>query len=267
MKNNAMKSTQMTNGVMQSTSFDTNYQQFLLNEIFSFSNSTALPSNGLSIYQNNLLMTALRSLSISYPVIESMIGDHAMYVLTRRLLDMDKPASGDWAEWGSKLSTCLLNSELYESYPYLPDIANVEWAFHIASRSEVLAFDSNSLQRLSNSDLEDIYCILSPSVSLLPSAYPQYEIWQAHRLVESGQLPSRSVLETIMNNIDKAEHCIAYQHNGVAKVEVLTEEKFKWMQGVQEGMSVASLLDIYPTFDFALWLSEAINKAWLTKLQ
>ena len=266
MKNTAMNSTQMTNSVKQSASYDTDYQQFLLNEIFSFSKSAALPNNGLSIYQNNLLMTALRSLSINYPVIESMIGDHAMYVLTRRLLDMDKPASGDWAEWGSKLSTCLLNSELYESYPYLPDIASVEWAFHSASRNEVLAFDSNSLHKLSNSDLENIHCILSPSVSLLPSAYPQYQIWQAHRLVGAGQAPNKSVLETIMKNIDKGEPCIAYQHNGVAKVEVLTEEKFNWMQGVQKGMTVASLLDIYPTFDFALWLSEAINKAWLTKL-
>ena len=266
MKNTAMNSTAKTNPMVESALHDTDYQQYLLNEIFSFSKSTALPNEGLSIYQNNLLMTALRSLSISYPVIESMIGDHALYVLTRRLLDMDKPASGDWAEWGSKLSTCLFNSELYESYPYLPDIANVEWAFHTASRSEALAFDSNSLQRLSNSDLEDIRCILSPSVSLLPSAYPQYQLWKAHRSIESGQVPNNSVLETIMKNIDKAEHCIVYQHNGLAKVEVLTEEKLHWMQGVQEGISVASLLDIYPTFDFALWLSEAISKAWLTRL-
>ncbi|MFC3093958.1 putative DNA-binding domain-containing protein [Alteromonas sediminis] len=256
----------MKKRTIQNTSSDTNYQQFLLNEIFSFSQSTALQKNALSIYQNNLLMTALRSLSISYPVIESMVGEHALYVLTRRLLDMDKPASGDWAEWGDKLATCLFNSELYESYPYLPDIANLEWAFHIASRSEVLSFDGDSLQRLSKSDLEDIYCILSSSVSLLPSAYPQHQIWQAHRVVDSGQLPDKSVLKAIMSNIDKAEHCIAYQHNGVAKVEVLTEEKLNWMLGMQEGISVASLLDLYPTFNFASWLSEAISKSWLTRL-
>ena len=49
------------------------YQTHLLTDIFSEQAETQ--DAGLRVYQNNLRMTAARSLSISYPVIYKMIGE------------------------------------------------------------------------------------------------------------------------------------------------------------------------------------------------
>lgn len=247
--------------------YSTEYQQYLLKSIFSFSQVAGLPQEGLEIYQNNLQMTAHRTLSISYPVIESMIGKEALHILTRRLLSEYRPRHGDWAEWGEQLSVCLQRSELHEDYPYLADIASLEWAFHQATRSAANVFDADSLSRLSDTALESIYCVLSPSVKLLSSEFPLYQIWRAHRGLKPGEQPDVTVLENIMKNISNAERCVAYQHNGIPSVEPLSESQFDWMEGLEQGLSIASLLDIYPSFDFVTWLSDAIRKEWITSLK
>ena len=60
------------------------YQASLLTSIMTFSSSA--PGSGLQVYQQNLQMTAVRSLSIAFPVLAAMIGEEAVHVLARRLL-------------------------------------------------------------------------------------------------------------------------------------------------------------------------------------
>ena len=74
----------------------TDYQSSLLTSIMTFSPSAQ--GSGLQVYQHNLQMTAVRSLSIAFPVLAAMLGEEAVYVLARRLVASEKPCSGDWAD-------------------------------------------------------------------------------------------------------------------------------------------------------------------------
>lgn len=241
----------------------TNHRQSaLITDIFTQSSLSGVPERALKIYQQNLQMTAARSLSISYPVLQQMVGEQAIFVLAQRLLAWEKPASGDWADWGSQLGQVIENSELAIEHPYLADIARLEWALQVAGRSSPNAFDRTSLQLLTDVDPEHIVIKLQPSVEAIESPFPVQQMWQLHRDAQTHQYLSEG-LEIIMQQREHMHYAVVYQHHNKPNADAIDTQQYSWLQGIQQGMHLAALLDAYPGIDFAQWLSQAIEHQWI----
>ncbi|NVK54218.1 MAG: putative DNA-binding domain-containing protein [Alteromonadaceae bacterium] len=240
------------------------YQSQFLNEIYHV--DSTLGDKGLQVYQNNLHMTAMLSLTVTYPVLAQMVGEQAMFVLSHRLLRAELPESGDWADWGQQLPALIRNSELNAEHPYLVDIAQFEWVFHLASRSQFHALNSASLQRLADEALEQTFITLQPSLKYLRSSYPVHGLWRLHRSQTEQEVPSRQQLENVMNHQETGCYVIAQGAHNTNIVEVY-EDEFNWLRGISDGLSVAALLDIFPAFDFAAWIASAIQRDWITHLE
>lgn len=243
------------------------YQTQLINNIFSFENADPKQQLALKIYQDNLLMTATRSLSLTYPVLEKMLGSEALVVLSRRLLSRELPLSGDWADWGSCLHEILRQSELQDTYPYLQDIAKLEWQLSIASRYPSMPFMAESLPMLEKSNLNQVFMQLQPSLALLQSRYPIEPMWRAHCDLAAGEVPQAAVLEAIAAEKVSKTYCLVVQTETKPAVYALTEQEYNWMNSITNGLSVAELLDRYPEFDFVQWLASSIEKNWLLRFQ
>ncbi|MDC8829781.1 HvfC/BufC family peptide modification chaperone [Alteromonas gilva] len=240
------------------------YQSQLLSDIYRA--KSAHDDKGLQIYQNNLHMTAMRSLSVTYPVLEQMVGEQAMFVLSHRLLQRELPDSGDWADWGRQLPELIHNSELYAEHPYLVDVTHFEWAFHQVSRKAFYALDSASLNRLADGALEQTFIALQPSLTCLRSSYPVHGLWLLHRSKAGQGGPSKQQLEDVMNEPETGCYVIAQGAKNTHVTQV-NEEEFNWVQGISDGLSVAALLDVFPAFDFAAWIASAIRHDWITHLE
>ena len=238
------------------------HQSALITDIFTQSSLSGVPERALKIYQQNLQMTAARSLSISYPVLQQMVGEQAMFILAQRLLAWEKPATGDWADWGSQLGQVIESSELAGEHPYLADIARLEWALQVVGRSTVNAFDRASLQLLTEVDPEHLTIKLQPSLTVLESPFPVQPMWQLHR-DSHGQHDLSEGLEIIMQHRANTHFAVVYQQHNKPKADVVDQQQYAWLQGVQHGMHLAALLDTYPGIDFAQWLSQAIERQWI----
>lgn len=241
-------------------------QHALVTDIFTQSSLSGVPPRALQIYQRNLQMTAARSLTITYPVLQQMVGEQAMFILAQRLLAWAKPTTGDWAEWGGQLPSLIASSELAADHPYLAGVAQLEWAVHEAGRSRVSAFNRASLSLLTDEDPNQIVLSLQPSLVVLESAYPVQPLWQLHRQTANPDSLSTEALESIMQNRQPAHYAVVYQHRNKPNAEAIDEQAFGWLQGVQQGMSLSALLDAYPGIDFAQWLAHAIEHEWINTI-
>lgn len=239
------------------------YQAEILANIMSFTDSAY--GSGLWVYQQNLQMTAVRSLSVTFPVLATMLGEEALYVLGHRLLRHEKPCSGDWADWGKTLAALLRESELHADHPYLTDVASFEWAFHRASRSRCAVLKAETLARLTQYAPDDIRIRLQPSLTLVSSRFPVFGLWQLHRSQPPGRAPGKAELEAVMHTEESGYYVIA-QRSRTTQVNVIDAEEYQWLEGVQQGMTLGALIDVYPALDFAQWLSSALSNEWVTGL-
>lgn len=246
-------------------------QQELLAMIFSMNhlaeeNKSDAFSKGLKIYQNNLLMTAARALSLSYPVLERMLGEEAVVALARELLRRAPPQDGDWGEWGGELDALIVSTSLIDEHPYLADVARLEWLIHRASRSAAPALQVDSLSRLSEPALESVYLRLSASIGLLHSPFPVDILWTAHQSNGEPFRLDQRALKRALAKQSSEPFLMVFQQNQVAHMKRISLAEFRWLEDVQRGLNVSALFDRHPDFDFIQWLSVAVRDGVLEKL-
>ncbi|CAA0121302.1 Uncharacterised protein [BD1-7 clade bacterium] len=229
-------------------------QNRLLTDIFS---RRSTDNQGIQVYQNNLLMTAARSLSITYPVLEHMIGEQPMIALARELLQTTPPGSGDWADWGEHLADLITQTPLADDAPFLADMARLEWAIHEAGRHYAAPFDTQSLTLLSEHDPNNLYLVFPTTFHVIASEFPIDLIWQAHK-TDSGEI---KLDQQRLADALAADHQPCYlridQQHLVPNIARLTADDFAWERDALNQQSLGTLLDAHPEFDLGVWLAEA----------
>ncbi len=84
---------------------------------------------GLQAYRSNAAIMAQNVLKSAYPQTARLMGDEQFDGLAVHLWRTQPPERGDLAQWGEALADFLRSiPELVAHEPYLPDVANLEWA-------------------------------------------------------------------------------------------------------------------------------------------
>ncbi|NIB40761.1 DUF2063 domain-containing protein [Pseudomaricurvus alkylphenolicus] len=219
-------------------------------------------ARGLRVYQNNLLATAARALSVTYPVVDQLLGDEAMRVLTRGLLRESPPSTGDWADWGSDLGELILTTPLAQEHPFLFDVATLEWQLHEASRSLDQALEVGSLSLLADSPIEKLHIQLASSIHVMASDYPVDIIWRAH---QDNDLNTHNLADELQAHQGRC-YLIIHQQDDRPRLQRMTAAEYLWLADIREGLSLGELLDVHSDFDFPQWLSTALENQWIERL-
>ncbi len=238
-------------------------QNALVAEIFNAPRSSHRPS-GMDIYRSNLIFSAARALTISYPVTSAMLGEQTIQALAVKLLQYSPPVMGDWAVWGAALADYIATTPLAREHPYLCDIATLEWQLH--RRARVAVPDLNKLSlKLLHEDLASIYLRLSPSITVMQSDFHCQALWQSHQQ-QAGEINFNSNLFNKLVSEIPATGYWLLQSQPRPKVRAIQQEEVYWLRGIQTGWSVDALLTHFPDFDFAPWLAGAIQHGLITGL-
>lgn len=223
-------------------------------------------SKGLQVYRNNLLMTAARSLSLTYPVIEKMLGHEALVFLARQLLTVSPPATGIWAEWGGQIPQLIEKSVLAREYPYLVDMARLEWCMHESARSSYRPLEKSSLSKLADGSADALRISVSASIRLLHSTFPVDDFWFAHQSDDENVELNQDVLAEAIRQFEGQRYLMIYQYHQLPRIKQLSAEEYHWMDDLMKGLTLAELLKRHPEFDFSSWLSKAIQDDFLERL-
>lgn len=136
----------------------------------------------LALYRGNLGAGWERALGEAYPVLRQLVGEEFFGGLARAYGKALPSQDPDLAGFGARFAAFLEGFAPAAPYPYLPDVARLEWAVHRACLAPDLApLGPEALAGMSPDALEAARFTLHPSVSLLRSRWAIAALWQAHQ--------------------------------------------------------------------------------------
>lgn len=247
-------------------------QQELIAAIFPQNDATTenldnFDQRGLAIYRNNLLATAQQALTVSFPTVGQLIGDDLFAFACRQLLISCPPKEGDWGVWGKDFSSLLADLPALAEYPFVADIAQLDWLRHHCMRAKNSVVDQQSLQLLASTSLDELYLEFSSSQFLMTSKYPVIEFWLAHQSAAAtarADTLAEQYLEQALAKLtenDFVQRVLVYRPNFKAQVRELSTTEYDWLRQINQGISVGHALDNMADsdFDFAQWLGQALE--------
>ena len=150
----------------------TDDQQRRTRELF-LSEDKPDPGNGMKIYRKNLLFGMLTALQDTYPFTRALLGANNFNFLCREYIYSHPSQDSDLTVYGGELGDFLSRRDEIKTWPFLADVARLEWA-------RDRAFYAPAETSLTSADIRDSGAAfrLKSSVALLESPYHLLEPWK-----------------------------------------------------------------------------------------
>ena len=217
-------------------------------------------SNGMSVYRNNYFNALGEALALSYPCVLRLVGEDFFAVLTRRYLTNNPPRSGNLSEFGGDFDRFIGAQPECDPYPYLVDMARLEWQVDEVSRAPNLSpLQPDQLTR----DLaEDPTCLqvqLHPACRLQTSTFPLLEIWEFDGSTEPPEL-SDGIQQKLL----------IHRHSFEIRLRKLSEPEYLMLQqlaaGAPLGTAAATAIAVEPVFHPGTFLLELVQANAITSI-
>jgi hypothetical protein len=132
-----------------------------------------------AVYRNNVAVSLTEALASRFPVIQRLVGAEFFAAMARIYAERHRPETPVLLEWGGSLPGFLAGFEPLADYPYMPDVARLEYArglaFHAADAPPA------NPARLAGADPSGLVLRLHPSVQVLRLNHPAVSIWHQNQ--------------------------------------------------------------------------------------
>ena len=231
-------------------------QDFFLRQL----DDTHLPADlQLTIYKRNYSGSISKTLKQIYPVCLSILGDEYFETLAQLYLSSYPSMHHDLNTYGDQFCQLMLEqcqtNPLLQGYEYLPDLAQLEWLWHISYfLADNDSFDFEKLSSLTESDYENIYFYTSHSLKAYKSNYPVVDIWRDH----CNNTPCSQYNYNNHTNY----FCIS-RSEYTPLLDVITEDIYHAIKSIQSQQSLNELSK-NPSFNIDTVLPALLKKQWIT---
>jgi hypothetical protein len=209
---------------------------------------------GLKVYQANGHMLAERSLRAAYPVLLQMLGEESFADLARALWHAQPPTRGDIAQWGGSLAVFVHDSPQLQDTPYLPDVAQAEWALHRCATAPDRAADFGTLALLTTEDPQSLGLALAPGVASVRSDWPLASLLLAHL---EGQPSLQEVGAELQRHT--AQDVVVWRSGFQSRVRLALPGEVELLGALQSGIALEPALAAAVGLDFPQWLPLAVQ--------
>jgi Putative DNA-binding domain len=218
---------------------------------------------GLRAYRANAQALAHSALSASYPVLEQLIGADNFRHLAEDFWQAKPPQRGDLAQWGHGLAAYLMQvpqlQSLLQDHPYLPDIAQVEWALHAAATASDASLDAESFKLLATHDPAALGLLPASGCAVVHSRFPVVAVMAWHdlqddqaRIAAQESLAQQEAQTALIWRRGLRPEYTAIDAGAAAMIEASLQA-----QSLEVALSAA--LERAPAFDFSACLSESVQ--------
>ena len=257
--------TETNRDVNDQTDTQTNYQTDTQNNIQTDTQT------GLNVYTNNFIENGIRALSITFPTVEGLIGEDSFRVLSRKFLRHEAKASFDWAEYGITMPTFIEDQEALETYPFLSEVAELDWTIHCVQRETDKKFQPATFASLESGDTNALRFIAAPGLQTrnfwFPVAYLYQLIHEPYLQSEEGMLARKALLKKITELINNAinmttpRSLVLWRAEYKAQFEYVSDAEADVIQKINAHASVDVVIETIGThnIDLVEWLTKAIS--------
>ena len=181
-------------------------QSALLHDIYTGEHTSSVYLNKirlssperLDIYYNNTLLNLTEILAGTYPVLQKIVGKRFFETISRNYIETYTQSTGNRHKYGAMLNKFLSSYQPVVKWPYLPDIAAIEWAYFQAEiADDALTIDFNDLTTLIPKQ-PNFVLSPHPGVYLVDQYFNALEIWQEHQKNEIGAITLQENPQTIL---------------------------------------------------------------------
>jgi len=147
------------------------------------------PRARLAIYRHHVFITLTATLEAAFPVVCQLVDRRFFAYVADAFIRQHPPANPCLDEYGSAFPGFLGAFEACKGLPYLPDVARLERAIHLAAQApEVAPLDPTLLGSVEPAEMARLRFTPRVGVAYLVSAWPVDRIWRAHQ-GESEPMP------------------------------------------------------------------------------
>jgi len=135
----------------------------------------------LRIYRNNFTINLSEALSAVFLVTQRLVGEDFFRQTARGYVRAVRSTSGDIHHYGDAFPAYLDRLPALADYPYLGDVARLEWVYHSVFHTALAApLDLARLAGVAADDYPALCFRLQPAARLIASDYPVLRIWQVN---------------------------------------------------------------------------------------
>ena len=209
----------------------------------------------LALYRGNLRATWKATLSNAYPVLRMLVGDEFFGGLSQAYGLAHPSANADLNLFGGHFAEFLADFPHVAAYPYLPDMARLEWALHRAHYgADVAGVSAAAFAALTPGQLEAARLRLHPACTLLASEWATLPLWLAHQAGGEQAFPTQMARPShalVVRPLWKAQ-ALPLSKAAHAALSVLSE-------GASFGAALDAAFDIDEAFDVGVSLRQWID--------
>ena len=128
--------------------------------------------NRMSVYRNNVIKSLRDAIIATYPMTGKMLGADYMKKLARLYALDHKPSQADLNLYGENFADFIADFKPLSKYPYLPDLAKLEWAMNECYfAADDTALDPAALAQQSPETQASLILVLRNAVRLCHAPY------------------------------------------------------------------------------------------------
>ncbi|MDB5962404.1 MAG: hypothetical protein JWP59_3698 [Massilia sp.] len=205
----------------------------------------------LAMYRGHLTGTWHATLAAAFPVLRQLVGEEFFEAMSRAFGIAHPPVDADLHVFGADLPGFLEKFEHAADYPYLADMARLEWALHrahFAADADIVS--AADLAALTPAQFDSARFTVHPALSLLASPWAVVSLWHAHH--GAGFPPSMAA----------PEQCVVVRPQWRAQVAPLDKARFAALRALAAGQTVGDALDAAFALDAQFDIGAALAQ-WL----
>ncbi|MDX5594706.1 DNA-binding domain-containing protein [Pseudovibrio sp. SPO723] len=212
------------------------------------------------VYRNNVLSSLSAALAANFPAIQRLLGEEYFKALAVEFVRQSPPTQPVLSEYGADLPEFVRSFPPLADYPYLGDVASLEWVWLKAYHGAELAVTAaEQLQEVTGERLNEVRFKVHPTASSVISQFPIYEIFKVNR-DGAAATPVAGGGQGVLV-VRPGMHVVVEQ---VSPETLFLFEQLK--QGVSLGAAAEAGLSQFPGFDLGSCLSSLLQTGALAQV-
>ncbi len=203
--------------------------------------TAAIPPKGILVYRSNLLASASRTLDISFPTLDQLLGAEGLQAVAALYYDAHPLHTGDWGEWGEHLAKWLSQQETLHDMPFLADVAQLDWFCHRLKRAATPEHTVASIALLNAIDGQFLHLNPTHYVAVMASRFPLLEIWQAHHAKENRETWLDQANQPLSEGAQ--QYLLISREHWRASLSIITHEAYLFFSSLLQGKSLAHAIN------------------------
>ena len=230
----------------------TGFRGFLISEAEAVPGIAVDFADNVAIYRNNVRHAHVGALQANFPAIQALVGEAFFDALALAYANAHPPYSAILAQYGSDFPAFLAARDELSPYPFLPDVARLEWAlneaFHAHSSFSLTPADA---ARVFSTDTGETPLTLLSSARLVSSRFRIRDICDA--ALEGNA-------ERIAGLASETQNLLVMRPDAEVVIAELSDGEYAFLKALAGNASLDGALNAAIAADPSLSPAEAVGR-------